>query len=302
MKDTTFQSQTRARGAWAKRQDENHDPSRRRLDWFKDRVEEAGGGNYQSLINTALREHRTDTGTSGENAPPGCCAKNSQSPLIPSLPEKRPSNTKLVTGSRRSGLRGPVTLRQILQASRPADRRHPSTVCPAGRCSSRAAFVSKPSMPCTTGPGSSPATPDSSRPRGVVGMRVRVCRWARIFRRNAIRAPAFAHRLFAVGEQVVEAVEIGRACDCEGETPRLVVSDDGAQRAASKKTQQLADVGGSPDIALGDQRSENFGDGVISVAAHGVLRRADPDHDAMDRLQCRGGRRAKTGETGPTGP
>jgi len=27
------------------------------IDWFKDRVEEAGGGNYQSLINTALREH-----------------------------------------------------------------------------------------------------------------------------------------------------------------------------------------------------------------------------------------------------
>jgi uncharacterized protein (DUF4415 family) len=32
------------------------------LDWFKDRVEEAGGGNYQSLINAALRDHikRTD--------------------------------------------------------------------------------------------------------------------------------------------------------------------------------------------------------------------------------------------------
>ena len=30
--------------------------------WFKSRVHEAGGGNYQSLINTALREHmrRTD--------------------------------------------------------------------------------------------------------------------------------------------------------------------------------------------------------------------------------------------------
>jgi len=32
------------------------------LDWFKDRVEQAGGGNYQSLINAALRDHikRTD--------------------------------------------------------------------------------------------------------------------------------------------------------------------------------------------------------------------------------------------------
>jgi len=32
------------------------------LDWFKDRVVEAGGGNYQSLINAALRDHikRTD--------------------------------------------------------------------------------------------------------------------------------------------------------------------------------------------------------------------------------------------------
>jgi uncharacterized protein (DUF4415 family) len=30
--------------------------------WFKRRVHEAGGGNYQSLINTALRDHmrRTD--------------------------------------------------------------------------------------------------------------------------------------------------------------------------------------------------------------------------------------------------
>jgi uncharacterized protein (DUF4415 family) len=27
------------------------------LDWFKTQVEEAGGGNYQSLINAALREH-----------------------------------------------------------------------------------------------------------------------------------------------------------------------------------------------------------------------------------------------------
>ena len=27
------------------------------LDWFKDQVEKAGGGNYQSLINAALAEH-----------------------------------------------------------------------------------------------------------------------------------------------------------------------------------------------------------------------------------------------------
>ena len=27
------------------------------VEWFKHRVHEAGGGNYQSLINTALREH-----------------------------------------------------------------------------------------------------------------------------------------------------------------------------------------------------------------------------------------------------
>ena len=27
------------------------------LEWFKARVDEAGGGNYQSLINSALREH-----------------------------------------------------------------------------------------------------------------------------------------------------------------------------------------------------------------------------------------------------
>jgi uncharacterized protein (DUF4415 family) len=27
------------------------------LEWFKNHVEKAGGGNYQSLINAALREH-----------------------------------------------------------------------------------------------------------------------------------------------------------------------------------------------------------------------------------------------------
>jgi len=27
------------------------------LEWFKNQVEESGGGNYQSLINAALREH-----------------------------------------------------------------------------------------------------------------------------------------------------------------------------------------------------------------------------------------------------
>ncbi len=27
------------------------------IDWFKARVEEAGGGNYQTLINQALRDH-----------------------------------------------------------------------------------------------------------------------------------------------------------------------------------------------------------------------------------------------------
>jgi len=27
------------------------------IDWFKDRVEEAGGGNYQSLSNAALLQH-----------------------------------------------------------------------------------------------------------------------------------------------------------------------------------------------------------------------------------------------------
>jgi hypothetical protein len=27
------------------------------LDWFRDQVDRAGGGNYQTLINSALREH-----------------------------------------------------------------------------------------------------------------------------------------------------------------------------------------------------------------------------------------------------
>ena len=31
------------------------------LEWFKNRVDEAGGGNYQSLINSALREHIRST-------------------------------------------------------------------------------------------------------------------------------------------------------------------------------------------------------------------------------------------------
>ncbi len=30
------------------------------LDWFKDRVHQAGGGNYQTLINRALREYIQD--------------------------------------------------------------------------------------------------------------------------------------------------------------------------------------------------------------------------------------------------
>lgn len=29
--------------------------------WFKEQVEEAGGGNYQSLINSALRQFMADT-------------------------------------------------------------------------------------------------------------------------------------------------------------------------------------------------------------------------------------------------
>lgn len=31
------------------------------IDWFRQRVEEAGGGNYQTLINQALRQHMTQT-------------------------------------------------------------------------------------------------------------------------------------------------------------------------------------------------------------------------------------------------
>ena len=31
------------------------------VEWFKTRVEQAGGGNYQSLINAALRAHITRT-------------------------------------------------------------------------------------------------------------------------------------------------------------------------------------------------------------------------------------------------
>jgi uncharacterized protein (DUF4415 family) len=31
------------------------------LEWFKKQVEEAGGGNYQTLINQVLREHMTKT-------------------------------------------------------------------------------------------------------------------------------------------------------------------------------------------------------------------------------------------------
>ena len=30
------------------------------LEWFRERVHEAGGGNYQTLINQALREHIQD--------------------------------------------------------------------------------------------------------------------------------------------------------------------------------------------------------------------------------------------------
>jgi uncharacterized protein (DUF4415 family) len=27
------------------------------IDWFRDKVDEAGGGNYQTMINNALRDH-----------------------------------------------------------------------------------------------------------------------------------------------------------------------------------------------------------------------------------------------------
>ncbi len=33
------------------------------LDWFRDQVEAAGGGNYQSLINRALREYIRGSGS-----------------------------------------------------------------------------------------------------------------------------------------------------------------------------------------------------------------------------------------------
>ena len=36
------------------------------VDWFKRQVEEAGGGNYQSLINQALREYVTSKGATLE--------------------------------------------------------------------------------------------------------------------------------------------------------------------------------------------------------------------------------------------
>lgn len=53
----------RAGQAWPRRpdcsrQDANHDRlDDDILDWFKRQVEQAGGGNYQTLINAALREH-----------------------------------------------------------------------------------------------------------------------------------------------------------------------------------------------------------------------------------------------------
>jgi len=31
------------------------------IDWFRQQVNEAGGGNYQTLINAALRKHIADT-------------------------------------------------------------------------------------------------------------------------------------------------------------------------------------------------------------------------------------------------
>lgn len=37
------------------------------IKWFKDQVEEAGGGNYQTLMNQALREHIANYGTSDQN-------------------------------------------------------------------------------------------------------------------------------------------------------------------------------------------------------------------------------------------
>jgi len=41
------------------------------LDWFKSRVEEQGGGNYQSMINDALRSHIESKDGSMERICPG---------------------------------------------------------------------------------------------------------------------------------------------------------------------------------------------------------------------------------------
>jgi uncharacterized protein (DUF4415 family) len=39
------------------------------LDWFRDQVNAAGGGNYQLLINSALREHIARQGSRDDRQP-----------------------------------------------------------------------------------------------------------------------------------------------------------------------------------------------------------------------------------------
>ena len=45
------------------------------LEWFRGEVDAAGGGNYQTLINQALREYLDQTRTVGRNIAAGCARR-----------------------------------------------------------------------------------------------------------------------------------------------------------------------------------------------------------------------------------
>jgi hypothetical protein len=51
------------------------------VDWFREQVNRAGGGNYQTLINAALREHvQRSQGEAWKRPCGACCARSCRPP------------------------------------------------------------------------------------------------------------------------------------------------------------------------------------------------------------------------------
>jgi len=63
------------------------------LDWFRQQVDDAGGGNYQTLINQALRTvHAPQAGAVGSNSAASNSRRNPQGCLVRLVSGRRPSS------------------------------------------------------------------------------------------------------------------------------------------------------------------------------------------------------------------